>query len=162
MLTALKRFFLPILLLMVYSCQNDGGSDKKSVGTDTVPEYSLRTGDTDEIANVSGELSSLDVIQLSSEVSEAIGDVFQFAVIDSVGILIVNFYAETVCLVDFSGNLRWKIVPRDDDFRYYQSMEGCTYDMFSKRVLMYNQQKTYFFDLEGNPVAVQLRACLKI
>lgn len=121
----------------------------------TFPVYELKPGNPTDIADITELVKIVHTIELTPEVALQVGSIFHFFVMDNEDLILVDEIAGRITRLTPKGNVVWQIEPQDGDYRYYTSIRECTYDVYRKQIIVYDNSEEYIFDLDGQPVSVK-------
>lgn len=115
------------------------------------PTYVAKKASNRSITGIETVVSDFKKIVLSKAVTDKIRYIFHFFVIDDERIVLVDEDAGAVVLIDTLGELLWHISTESNDYRFPTEIDECSFNRFSKEIVIQNGFQNYYFDLEGKP-----------
>ncbi|MFK8163011.1 MAG: hypothetical protein AB8H12_11165 [Lewinella sp.] len=150
-------FVYALAFLMLPHCadiQNESVNDS-SIFSTSIPHYDLPSKPLSAVGDVTGVVSGIRRIQLSPDVAERIGIISEFMVVDGTDLILIDDVAGSIVRLNAAGKIVWQVLAKDDDYRFFTNIVECTFDSFSRRIIVHNSEKSFFFDFDGNPIDVK-------
>jgi hypothetical protein len=146
----MKQYCVVIFSFFCFAFFSCNGSESDAlVDSDNFIDYKIGKGNDNDLYDASSMFSSITVVNLSEEVSNKIGDVYDFFVDANDEIILVDKVFGVVSKINVEGEMLWQLSPDPGDFKIFNNILEVFFDKSMNNLIVQSSDKIYVYDEDG-------------